>query len=227
MSCARPHPNLITGWTADMAITDILSTAVTIGRSLLAPTMAVDVVAITGANFAPIFSSARPLVATVHETAALMEHPLETGALIADHIVFDPIEVELPCVIVGEVAYRNTYALLKATFRAGALLTIITRTGSFPNMVLYEMPHEETPASFDAVGITLRFREANFVTPKTGLAQSQTTDAKQSSTVNRGAQQTSAANASTSAKASSAYGQSGEGGVSPGGSTLYHWYSGQ
>lgn len=210
-----------------MAITDVLTGAINIGRSLLASTRAVDVVAITGAGFAPLFSSARPLVATVHETAALMEHPLETGALIADHIVFDPIEIDLPCIIVGELEYRNTYALIKAAFRAGTILTIVTRTGSYPNMVLYEMPHEETPASFDAVGMTLRFREANFVIPKTGLSQAQTKDAKQSSTVNRGAQQTSAANAPTSTKAANAYGQSGEGGVSPGGSTLYHWYSGQ
>lgn len=210
-----------------MAITDVLNGAINLGRSLLASTRAVDVVAITGANFLPLFASARPLVATVTETAALMEHPLETGALIADHIVFDPIEIELPCVMVGEVEYRNTYALIKATFRAGTLLTVVTRTGSYPNMVIAEIPHEETPAQYDAIGMTIRFREAHFVTPKTGLSQAQTQDAKQSSTVNRGAQQTSAANASTSTKAANAYGQSGEGGVSPGGSTLYHWYSGQ
>jgi hypothetical protein len=211
-----------------MAVTDILGGAVTIGRSFLQPTRAVDVVSITGGGFATLFSSARPMRAEVLESAALMEHPLETGALIADHIVFDPIEIELPVIIVGESEYRNTYALIKAAFTAGTLLTVVTRTGSYPNMVLAEIPHEERPDAFNAIAMRIRLREAHFVTPQSGaLTQSQTKDAKQSSTVSRGAQQTTGANASQSAKAGTSYGQSGAGGATnPQGSTLYRWYNG-
>lgn len=212
-----------------MALTDVLAGALNVGRSLIQPTKAVDVVAITGGGFAPLFQQARPLTAAVFEMSQLMEHPLETGAVIADHIVFDPIEIDLPVMIVGEAAYRNTYALIKATFRAGALLTIVTRTGSYPNMAILEMPHEEKPGSFDAVEMLLRFREARFVTPQSGaLNADQVTDAKQASTINRGAQQTSGVNASTGAKAATSYRQSGAGATpTPTGSTLYNWYWGR
>lgn len=211
-----------------MAITDILAGAVNIGRSLIKPTRAVDVVAITGPGFVPLFSFARPLTAEVHERAELMRHPLETGAKIADHIVFDPVEIELPMIIAGELNYRSTYALIRQTFLAGTLLTVVTRTGSYPNMVLQEIPHEETPSSFDAIGMRIVLSEANFVQPKSGsLSQEQAENPSQSSTVNRGAQQTSAANASQSAKAGAAYGQSGSAsGVGPQGSTLHQWYQG-
>lgn len=209
-----------------MALTDILAGAVTIGRSLIRPTKAVDVVAIIGPGFSPLFSPARPMTADVREGAALMEHPIETGAIIADHIVFDPIEITFPVIIVGELEYRNTYALMKAAFTAGTLLTIVTRTGSYANMVITDMPHEERPDAFNAIGMRLKFREAKFVQPKTG-ALSDTADPKQSSTVARGAQQTTAANASQSSAASKAYSQSGAAAApGPQGSTLHQWYNG-
>lgn len=209
-----------------MAITDQIFGAVSLARSLLTPTKALDVVAITGAGFVPIFSEARPLTASVYELADLMEHPLETGAVIADHIVFRPIEIELPLLCVGEIAYRSTYAAIRATFNAGTLLTIRTRTGSYPNMVISDLPHDETADEFDAISIRLRLREARFASPKTGLSQDQVKDPKQASTAARGTQQTSGANASTSAKAASTYGQSGAAATpSVKGTTLLQWYN--
>lgn len=207
-----------------MAITDIITGAASFTRGLITPTRAVDVVAITGVGFAPMFAAARPLTASVYEFADIMEHPLETGAVIADHIVFQPVEIELPLMCVGEFAYRSTYAALRGTFNAGTLLTILTRTGSYPNMVIIDLPHDETPGQFDAISIRVRLREARFVSPKTGLSQSQVKNPSQASTTNRGAQQTSAANASTAAKASSTVAAAQT--PTPRGSTLRQWYDG-
>lgn len=208
-----------------MALTDVLSGAVNLARSLLLPSRAVDVVAITGAGFAPMFSAARPLTASVYEYADIMEHPLETGAVIVDHIVFKPVEIELPLLCVGEAAYRSTYAAIRTTYSAGTLLTIRTRTGSYPSMVITDLPHDETPDEFNAISIRLRLREARFVTPKQGLASDQVANQSQSSTQNRGTQQTSAAGASTTGQAGTAYSQSGAGPTpSPQGSTLRQWY---
>jgi hypothetical protein len=207
-----------------MAITDIITGAASFARGLITPTRAIDVVAITGSGFAPMFAAARPLTASVYEFADIMEHPLETGAVIADHIVFQPVEIELPLMCVGEFAYRSTYAALRGTFKAGTLLTILTRTGSYPNMVIIDLPHDETPDQFDAIAIRVRLSEARFVSPKTGLSQSQVKNPSQASTANRGAQQTSAANASTSAKASSTVAASQT--PTPQGSTLRQWYDG-
>lgn len=205
-----------------MAITDIITGAVSLARGLITPTRAVDVVAITAGGFAPVFASARPLMASVYEYADVMEHPLETGALVTDHIVFKPIEIELPLMCVGELAYRSTYAAIRATYMSGMLLTIRTRTGSYPNMVITDLPHDETPDAFDAVAIRLRLREARFVTPKMGLSQSQVKNPSQASTVNRGSQQTTSPSAAVTSSATSTAASSG-GGAAPSGSTLYQW----
>lgn len=206
-----------------MAISDVLTGSLNLARGLIRPTKALDVVAITAvAGFVPLFSAARPLGASVYEVADLMEHPLETGATIADHIVFQPVEIDLPLICVGEVAYRSTYALIRATFTLGTLLTVRTRTGNYPNMVIIDMPHEETADMFDGIVIRLRLREAKFVTPKTGLAPAQTKNGAQASTVKRGAQQTSAAGSSAASKASASAAASGAG-ATPKGSTLYQW----
>lgn len=210
-----------------MALTDILTGAVSAAQSFIfSSKRSVDVVAITGAGFVPLFTAARPLAADVFEYADLMEHPLETGAVIADHIVFRPMEIELPLICPGDLAYRATYAALRATFKAGTLLTVRTRTGSYPNMVITDLPHEEKAEQFDAIAIRLRLREAHFVTPKSGLASSQVKNPAQASTVNRGSQQTSAATGSGAAKAAASAASSG-GGAAAQGSTLYRWTYGQ
>lgn len=207
-----------------MALTDILGGAISLGRSLLSPSRAVDVVAILGPGYTPIFALARPLTATVFEDARLMEHPLETGAVIADHIVFEPLEIEMPCLVRGEIEYRATYGALKSTFKAGTLLTVVTRSGVYPDMVITSLPHDERPHSFDALELNIRLRHAVFVQPSSeDLPQSKTADAKQSSTVKRGAQQTTTANPARSSAAASTYSNSGAAATPPQGSRLYQW----
>lgn len=201
-----------------MAISDILTGAVNIGRSLLAPSLAIDVVAITADGFTPLFPAARPMQASVFEIAKLMDHPLETGSVISDHIVFDPIEIRMPMICVGELEYRATYATIKAVWKAGTVLSVIARTGIYPSMVIAEIPHEEDPAHFNAIQINIRLREANFVTPQTGKLTAANTDANKTSTVSRGAQ---TATDTPAAKASTEYGNSG---LSKG-STLYRWFN--
>lgn len=199
-----------------MALSDFLGLA----QSYLSPSLSVDVVAITNSGFVQMFANARPMEARVYEAADLMEHPLETGAVIADHIVFKPIEIELPLLCVGELAYRSTYAAIRSTYRAGTLLTVRTKTGSYPDMVIAELPHEESGEAFDAISIRLHLREAHFVTPKTGLASDQVANKSQASTTDRGNQQTSAASATTKATATA------QTPSTPKGSTLYNWYEG-
>lgn len=184
-----------------MSLTDILTGATSLARSITGPTRAADVVAVTAGGFVPVFGAARPMAASVYEFADLMEHPLETGAVIADHIVHQPIEIELPLMCVGEAAYRSTYATIKTAFLAGTLLTVTTRTGSYSSMAIADMPHEETAGQFDAVAIRVRLREAKFVTPRSELAPAQVKSPQQASTVNRGSQQTTATKPATAARA--------------------------
>lgn len=185
-----------------MALTDVLFGAANLARTLTGPTRSEDVVAIR-AGFAPLFNAARPMAASVYEAADLMEHPLETGAVITDHIVHQPVEIELPVVCVGAAAYRATHAAVRGAYLSGQRLTVTTRTGSYPDMVIADMPHEETAQQFDAISIRIRLREARFVTPQSQLAPAQVKTPAQASTVNRGTQQTTASKPATAARATS------------------------
>lgn len=206
-----------------MALTDILSGVANLALSLLRPTAAIDVVALLGPGFSPLFSFARPLSATVYEDARLMEHPLEMGSVIADHIVIEPMEIDLPCMIVGEIEYRNTYAAIKSAFTSGTLLTVVTRTGVYSNMVIISMPHEERPQSFNAIEMRVRLRHAVFVQPQTSeLPASETQNPAQASTVKKGTQQTTPASAAKTESTAAGYQASGAG--TPQGSTLYQWF---
>lgn len=207
-----------------MALTDIITGVANIGLSLLRPTAAIDVVAILGPGFSPLFALARPLVAQVYEDAKLMEHPLEMGSVIADHIVIEPMEIQMPCIVVGELEYRNTYAAIKTAFMTGTLLTVVTRTGVYPSMVITSMPHEERPQSFNAIELNIRLRHAVFVQPKsTSLSASQTQNPAQASTVKAGAKQTTPTPAPKADSAATSYQASGAG--KPEGSTLYRLFN--
>lgn len=165
------------------------------------PTRAVDVVAILDGG-AQVLADARPLLATVYRTAALMEHPLETGSVVADHIVRQPIEIALPLMIMGPNR-RAVYDELVNLYEAGTVLSVQTRLASFENMVLVEIPHEEAPEAMDAEPVGVRFRQAKFVEAVYGkLPPAKVASKPASSTNARGAQQTTAATPAQTAKAS-------------------------
>lgn len=165
------------------------------------PTQAVDVVAVLNAEtFAQLFADARPLEADVYEAAELMEHPLETGSLTADHIVFRPIEISLPLRVSGE-HYKDTYAEIRSLYLTATLLTVQTRTGSYDSMIIERMPHRENGESLDSIDIELRLREAKFTAPSFGTLPPRKVASKpQSSTKKKGTQKTTKPNTPTTAK---------------------------
>ena len=93
-----------------------------------------------------------------------MDHPLESGQLISDYKVILPIEIEMP-VIVSSAYYIGTYQQIKAAYLSSELLTVHTRTGRYPNMIISEMPQQEDPENYDAITILLRFRQVQVVQP--------------------------------------------------------------
>src|ERR1700728_1764358 len=114
--------------------------------------MAKDAVGIYGKNFNQVLIRARIVKAVVEEPAKLMEHPLENGAVIVDHRIILPIKIELST-IMQAADYRNTYRELKQLFLNGTPLSIQTRSGTYTNQIVAEMPHEEDPAMYDALAV--------------------------------------------------------------------------
>ena len=148
--------------------------------------MSVDVVAVLDSDLNQLFQLARPIKAVVVEDSKAMEHPVEDGSTITDHRVILPVEIELSFILASE-EYRDVYQQIRELFYRADLLTVQTRTGSYPNMLITKMPHEETTDLADGTTLAMTLRE-------TIIVEAQFSDAKvrrapDSKTVPRGEQQ--------------------------------------
>jgi len=162
-------------------------------------TATTDIVAIRRADTGEqVFAAARPMTASVYEVAKAMEHPLEDGATIIDHLVFQPVEIEMPLMVTGETA-ADVYDEIRQLFRAGILLSVQAKARTYDSMLIVAVPHDERPEEFDALTISLQLREAVFVASTFGgatvVAPAPTTRAPAArvATTRRGAQQTTPA----------------------------------
>lgn len=149
--------------------------------------MATDVICVLNASLAQVFELARPMKAAVTPDSKAMEHPLETGAVVTDHRIILPIEIELSLILVGADTYRTTYRQVADLFRRGELLTVQTRADSYASMVIQSMPHEENPDQFDVLVLALKLKEVQYVDAKFTTAKVR--HKKDSRTSKRGEQQ--------------------------------------
>ena len=113
-------------------------------------------------GFTQVFTAARPMSATVKNEAKLMEHPVESGAAVADHKVGQPVQIELSLMVAGG-NYRDVYAEIKQLYEEGRLLVVQTRADSYDDQVIEALPHEEDPETFDALKIDLKTRQVRIV----------------------------------------------------------------
>lgn len=152
------------------------------------PNASADVVAVFDQNFNQVLTLARPIKAALRETSQVMKHPVETGVVITEHMIIDPIGIELSMVLVS-TDYRNTYQQIKQLFKAGALLTVQTKTDSYQNMLISKLPHDEDPEMFDVIALALSLEEAQFVEAQFGsLPASKVANKSNASTIQKGAQ---------------------------------------
>lgn len=148
------------------------------------PSSGPDVVAVYDQNFNQVFPKARIVKPVIKPSSKGMEHPIETGVIITDHVIINPIELELP-VIVKAPDLQDTYKTIFNYYTNSTLLNIHTKAGVYPNMYILEMPHEEDPDLFDAIAVVLKFKQALIVTSQS-QPNIQPKDPKHSSTVKRG-----------------------------------------
>jgi hypothetical protein len=123
-----------------------------------------DVIAVYDqATFRQVFQNARPLKVTVKPTSQIMDQPVETGSVITDQTIILPIEIELSLIIVS-LFYRSEYQVLKQLRLNRTFLTVQTRADVFKNMIIADLPHEESPENYDSLTIALKLREIQIFT---------------------------------------------------------------
>ena len=161
------------------------------------PSFNVDTVAVFTQDYTQVFRGGRPIKAVVKENSKLMEHPIETGAVVTDHRIVLPVEIELSLILTPN-EYRETYNQIRQLYNEGTLLIVQTRSGIYENQLIQGLPHEEDPTIFDTITLALSLKQVQMVT-----AQYTTTprNAKDSSTTQRGVLQTTEATPTQNSKA--------------------------
>lgn len=165
-----------------MTLLDIVSTFV--------PTFASDKVAVYNQDFEQLFRRARAIRAVVKEESRLMEHPMENGAIITDHRIILPVEIELN-LILASVDYQDVYRDIRQYYLDGDLLVVQTRSDIYDNQIIQAMPHEEDPDQYDVISMILQLKQVQFARVEFGVVPRNTNNA---TTQNRGAQQATPAN---------------------------------
>ncbi len=155
------------------------------------PPRTADVVAVLdGQTGRQVFGSARPMKATVSESAKLLAHPLEDGGNIVDHRIILPIGLSL-AMILDANTYRETYQEIRQIFRESRRLSVQTKTATYTNLYLQNIPHDEDPALFDTATIVLEFIETLIAQVQIqALPPAAVASANDASTLERGEQTT-------------------------------------
>jgi hypothetical protein len=133
----------------------------------------VDVVGIYGnggtsaTDFGQMFADARPMKATVRETSRVMDHPVETGVVLADHHIINPVEIDIPLIISAQF-YAQTFSQIRQAFINATALSVKTRVGIYSDMIIADMPHEEEPDMYDVITVGLHLKQVIYVVPVAG-----------------------------------------------------------
>lgn len=136
-----------------------LLTNATTAVGLLTNSKKVDIVQIIDQETSKqVFSNARPIKATIKETAKISKYPVETGYTSADNRVSNPTEIEIDLLIPSEY-YNSVYPQIRNAWINATLLSVQTRTGIYKNLVIENMPHDEHPDFFSAIIMNLRLTE--------------------------------------------------------------------
>lgn len=101
--------------------------------------------------------------ANVEDSLKLFEHPLETGAVITDHMVIEPQQVSTEAYISNDDA--NTLKQLEYFHLNGIPLKMRVNNKVIPRVVLKDKPFALSAEIFDKTKYSISFREEEEVEP--------------------------------------------------------------
>src|SRR5579863_7988022 len=122
------------------------------------PTFGGKTIFVTNQAGQEVFPHARFLKAEVTPESRPMEHPVESGAIITDHRIILPTEIELSAVLSSN-DYKDVYKQITTLYANGTLLTVNCRAGSFKNQLIQSIPHTEDAEQYDAIVISIKLKQ--------------------------------------------------------------------
>lgn len=115
-------------------------------------------------NHSPLFQDAQISKVQVRETSKTMEHPIESGTVISDYKVINPVSIILN-IYLTKKNYNSVYQSLLTHFKKSTLLLIQTNARIYKDMIISDMPHSETPEHFDSIILSLNLKQVFTVKP--------------------------------------------------------------
>lgn len=99
----------------------------------------------------------------VLEDSKIMDSPVESGILISDHRIFNPLEITVNCTLPAS-DWEDTYKEIRYWFerKDTGFLTIVTKAGVYRNMQLIGLPHKENSDTVSRLFFELHFRSVLF-----------------------------------------------------------------
>lgn len=155
-----------------------------------------------------------------NQLATVTEHPLETGAPVADHAYIEPAEVPITIGMsdaatdVGTIAGKSSDRSVIAYNRLLALMhlfepvTLITRLATYEDMLITSVSADDDYTTQNALKATVIFKHIQIVSVSTVTIQQKTSSSKSSSSSSSN-KKTSSSSKSSSSKSSSTTASSG------------------
>jgi len=156
-------------------------------------------------NFQQLFATASPMRMSVREAKTATKYQVEDGSTRSDHVVVQQVEISIDFIIEDEFA-RDCYQQIRQAWNDNRLVSVQGKVSSYPNMLITEMPHDESPEYGMGIAMPIRLVEWRSVEPQyAGLPPSKVKSPKQASTAKKGQKQATESDEPTTRKASIAY----------------------
>lgn len=104
------------------------------------------------------------LSATVTPTSDICEHPLESGAKIAEYAILEPLQATVR-IAMPTHRYRQIFNQITELYKNKTYIILQTKYGFYKNMVLESMPHDLDYKDIDRTPIELKLRQVLEVYP--------------------------------------------------------------
>lgn len=144
-----------------------------------------------------LFPYASLMKANISRPSKIMDHPVEVGTDVSDHKIILQVGIELS-IIIDAINRQDTYDDIADAFTDSTFLTVMTSAGVFENMVIEDMPHDESPDQYGQLALGLRLRETLIVvTQSQPLSAQDVANNTDQSTVKKGETSSSATPSTT------------------------------
>ena len=116
-------------------------------------------IALYGEGGGELLGNAAIVSCSVNDSSKLMEHPIESGAVISDYKVFNPVTASV-VVALSASGFESEYAQIYAAYKNCEFLTLQTKTNVYKNLQVLSIPHEATFKTINRPTITINLKEA-------------------------------------------------------------------